>query len=69
MGGDVYWDVDLAWDVSDTLSVTFGGNYVFDAAPDPPPEFLMLLWRSYIPQLGDGLQGPYYYVRGVLRWN
>ena len=40
MSGDVYWDVDLAWDVSDTLSVTFGGNYVFDAAPDPPPEFL-----------------------------
>jgi len=26
MSSDVYWDVDLAWDVSDTLSVTFGGT-------------------------------------------
>ena len=35
MSGDVYWDVDLTWDVSDTLSVTFGGNNIFDASPDP----------------------------------
>lgn len=46
MSGDVYWDVDLAWDVSDTLSVTFGGNYAIDAAPDPPPFFAGLLRES-----------------------
>ena len=41
MSGDVYWDLDFTWDVNDALSVTIGGNNVFDAAPDAPPDFLI----------------------------
>ena len=46
MSGDVYWDVDLNWDVSDALSVTFGGNNIFNASPDPEPDFLVCCGRT-----------------------
>jgi len=32
MSGAVYWDLDLTWDVNDALSVTFGGNNVFQTS-------------------------------------
>jgi len=69
MSGAVYWDLDLTWDVNDTLSVTFGGNNVFDAAPDASPDFVVCCGR--LKDTGSVLdwQGPYYYLRGVLRWN
>ena len=69
MSGDVYWDIDLTWDVSDALSVTFGGNNVFDASPDPSPDFLVCCGRPTEERTVLDWQGPYYYVRGVLRWN
>ena len=69
MSGDVYWDLDLTWDVNDALSVTFGGNNVFDASPDPPPDFLDCCGRTTDTGSVLDWQGPYYYIRGVLRWN
>ena len=69
MSGDVYWDIDLTWDVSDALSVTFGGNNVFDASPDPSPDFLVCCGRPTEERTVLDWQGPYYYIRGVLRWN
>ncbi len=69
MSGDVYWDLDLTWDVNDTLSVTFGGNNVFDASPEPAPDFIVCCGRPTDPDTVLDWQGPYYYVRGVLRWN
>ena len=35
--GKVYWDADVTWDINDTLSVTVGGNNIFDTRPDTPP--------------------------------
>jgi iron complex outermembrane receptor protein len=69
MSGDVYWDVDFTWDVSDALSVTFGGNNVFDASPDPAPDFIVCCGELNDTSSVMDWQGPYYYVRGVLRWN
>jgi iron complex outermembrane receptor protein len=69
MSGDVYWDVDLNWDVNDALSVTFGGNNVFDASPDPRPDFINCCGRIVDTNSVMDWQGPYYYVRGVFRWN
>jgi iron complex outermembrane receptor protein len=69
MSGDIYWDLDLTWDVNDTLSVTFGGNNILDASPDPQPDFLVCCGRSVDTSSVMDWQGPYYYVRGVLRWN
>ena len=69
MSGDVYWDVDLNWDVSDALSVTVGGNNIFKAGPDPPPDFAAFSGRPTETSTVLDWQGPYYYLRGVFRWN
>ncbi len=69
MHGDVNWDLDLTWDVSEALSVTFGGNNVFDASPDPAPDFLVCCGVPTEPRSVLDWQGPYYFVRGVLRWH
>jgi iron complex outermembrane receptor protein len=68
MSGAVYWDVDFTWDVNDAISVTLGGNNIFDAAPDDQPTW----WRccgiaAHTSSVMDW-QGPYYYLRGVLSW-
>ncbi|NOX67613.1 MAG: TonB-dependent receptor [Gammaproteobacteria bacterium] len=69
MSGDVYWDVDLTWDASDTLSLTFGGNNVLDASPDAGADFLVCCGAPTEFRTVLNWQGPYYYIRGVLRWN
>jgi len=71
MSGDVFWDVDLNWDVSEALSVTFGGNNIFKAGPDPAPDldFWPCCGRPTHPATVLDWQGPYYYLRGVFRWN
>lgn len=68
MSGDVYWDIDLNWDVNDALSVTFGGNNIFKASPDPAPPFDCCGRPTDTGTVMDW-QGPYYYVRAALRWN
>ena len=69
MNGDVYWDLDLTWDASDAFSVTLGGNNIFDAGPDPQPSFFTCCGITAHESSVMDWQGPYYYVRGVLRWN
>jgi len=69
MSGDVYWDLDLTWDASDALSVTLGGNNIFDAGPDPQPSFFTCCGITVDTRSVMDWQGPYYYIRGILRWN
>ena len=69
MHGDVFWDFDATWDVNDALSITFGGNNIFDAHPDPAPTFLTCCGVPVHPPSPMDWQGPYYYVRGAFRWN
>ncbi len=69
MSGDVYWDIDLTWDVSDTLSLTLGGNNVFDASPDSPPDFIPPFGAPTEEGTVMDWQGPYYYARAIFRWN
>jgi outer membrane receptor for ferrienterochelin and colicin len=69
MSGDVYWDIDLTWDVSDTLSVTLGGDNVFDASPDSAPNFFFPIGAPTEPDTVLDWEGPYYYARAILRWN
>jgi iron complex outermembrane receptor protein len=69
MSGAVYWDVDFTWDVNDAISLTLGGNNIFDATPDDQPSW----WRccgiaAHESSVMDW-QGPYYYIRGVFGWN
>jgi iron complex outermembrane receptor protein len=69
MGGDVYWDLDVTWGVSDALSVTLGGRNIFDAAPDPQPSFRTCCGITAHESSVMDWQGPYYYLRGALRWD
>lgn len=69
MSGDVYWDLDVTWDVSEALSITLGGNNIFDAGPDPQPGFFTCCGITAHEGSVMDWQGPYYYIRGVLNWN
>ncbi len=69
MGGDVYWDLDITWEVRDSFSVTLGGRNIFDAAPDPQPSFRTCCGITAHESSVMDWQGPYYYLRGALRWN
>lgn len=69
MSGNVYWDLDITWEVRDAFSVTLGGQNIFDAAPDPQPSFFTCCGITAHESSVMDWQGPYYYVRGVLSWN
>ena len=69
MEGEAYWDFDVTWDVNDALSVTIGGNNIFDARPGPAPSFLTCCGVPVHPSNVMDWQGSYYYVRGAFRWN
>jgi len=69
MSGKVFWDADVTWDASDTLSLSFGGNNIFDEYPDFTPSFNSCCGQVYDTSSVMSWQGSYYYVRGVLRWD
>jgi iron complex outermembrane receptor protein len=72
MRGKTFWDADITWDVSETLSVTFGANNIFNEFPDPPADvnfFAGCCGQQYDSSSVMDWQGTYYFVRGVLRWN
>jgi len=69
MSGKVFWDAELTWEASESLSVTFGGNNIFNEFPDLAPSFNSCCGRIYDASTVMDWQGAYYYVRGVLRWN
>ena len=69
MSGDVYWDLDFTWDVSDFVSVTLGGNNIFDAGPDPQPSWWTCCGMVAHTSSVMDWQGPYYYIRGIFSWN
>jgi iron complex outermembrane receptor protein len=69
MSGDVYWDLDFTWDVSDFVSVTIGGDNIFDAGPDAQPNWWRCCGITADTSSVMDWQGPYYYVRGVFGWN
>ena len=71
MRGKVFWDADITWDVSDALSVTFGGNNIFNEFPDLVPNLGFIGCCGVVYDVSSVMdwQGSYYFVRGVLRWN
>ena len=69
MKGKTYWDFDVTWDVNEALSVTLGGNNIFDEYPGPPPSFRTCCGEPVHTSTVMGWQGSYYYVRGAFRWN
>ena len=68
MSDRIYWDADITWDISDTLSVTVGDNNIFNEFPGPTPDFSSCCGRLYDASTVMDWQGSYYFVRGVLRW-
>jgi len=69
MKGRTYWDINVTWDVNDALSVTFGGNNIFDEYPGPAPSFRSCCGAPVHDSTAMGWQGSYYYLRGNLGWN
>lgn len=69
MKGETFWDFDVTWDINDMLSVTFGGNNIFDARPGPAPSFQTCCGVPVHRPTTMDWQGSYYYLRGALRWN
>jgi iron complex outermembrane receptor protein len=69
MKGKTFWDFDVTWDVNDALSVTLGGNNIFDEYPGPPPSFRTCCGEPVHTSTVMGWQGSYYYVRGAFMWN
>ena len=69
MSGDVYWDLDITWDIGNFLRVTLGGRNLFDAAPDPQPDFFSCCGITAHENSVMDWQGTYYYLRGVLSWH
>ena len=69
LSGKVFWDADITWDVSEALSLTFGGDNIFNEFPDPAPDFSSCCGIIYDPGTVMDWQGSYYFVRGVIRWN
>jgi iron complex outermembrane receptor protein len=69
MSGDVYWDLDVTWDASESISVTLGGNNIFDAGPDQQPAWWSCCGITVDESSVLDWQGPYYYIRGVFNWN
>ena len=69
MSGDVYWDLDLTWDANDAISITLGGNNIFDAGPDPQPSWFRCCGITADTRSVMDWQGPYYYIRGIFSWN
>ncbi len=69
MSGDIYWDLDVTWQARDSLSLTLGGNNIFDAGPDPQPSWFRCCGITYDTRSVMDWQGPYYYLRAVFSWN
>ena len=65
--GKIQTDFDVTWDVNEDLSLTFGGNNIFDELPDVDTGNDPCCGQLYSGVLD--WQGPYYYVRGVVRWD
>ncbi len=72
MHGKVFWDAEVKWDIRESLSVTLGGNNIFNEFPDLAPDlggFIGCCGVLYDVDSVMSWQGSYYYLRGVVRWN
>lgn len=69
MSSKVFWDADFTWDASESLSLTIGGNNIFNEYPDFAPDFNSCCGQLYDTGSVMNWQGAYYFVRGVLRWD
>ena len=68
--GKTLIDFDINWDVNESFSVTFGGNNVTDEGPDRDViTGEVCCGRIVRSDSVIDWQGPYYYVRGTLRWD
>jgi len=71
LSGKVFWDADVSWQVSETLTLSIGADNIFNEFPDPVPQlgFSACCGRLYDSSTVMDWQGSYYYVRGVLSWD
>ena len=69
MEGKNFWDLEVTWDISDALSVTVGGNNIFDERAGPAPSFRSCCGAPVHRDNTMDWQGSYYYARASLRWN
>ena len=65
--GKIQTDLDVTWDVNEDFSVTVGGNNIFDELPDIDTGNDPCCGQLYSGVLD--WQGPYYYIRGIVRWD
>lgn len=68
MGGVVYLDAEVSWDVGELLNVTLGANNVFNEFPDRNPCFSFCVGQVYDANSVMDWQGRFVYLRGALRW-
>ncbi|RUO41733.1 TonB-dependent receptor [Pseudidiomarina aestuarii] len=66
-GAETTFDLELGYQLTDGWEVAFGGKNIFDARPDVNP-YAGLVGSQYPPTSPMGVNGGFYYARGVYRF-
>lgn len=65
----VTFDVELAYHLNDSFTVAVGAQNLFDTKPERlPSEFSSILGAKYFETSPMGINGGYYYLKGVYRF-
>lgn len=65
----ITFDVELAYHISDSFTVAVGAQNLFDTKPERlPDEFSRILGAKYFETSPMGINGGYYYLKGVYRF-
>ena len=65
----VTFDVELAYHWNDNFTVAVGAQNVFDTEPERlPAEFSSILGAKYFETSPMGINGGYYYLKGIYRF-
>ncbi len=67
-GAEWVTDLDVTYDLSDTVRLTAGGQNIFDAYPDKANPLLNLTGVTTYGGAPFGFNGGYYYLRALLRF-
>jgi len=70
LDGKTFWDIEMAWQVTDLVRLTLGGSNIFDEYPDPPPSFPFRICcgQKYDTSTVMTWQGAFYYLRAGVSW-
>lgn len=65
----VTFDVELAYHLTDSLTVAAGAQNIFDTKPERlPADYSEILGAKYFETSPMGINGGYYYVKGIYRF-